>query len=145
MQLGLAGDGRLRAVISLGDDLDPAQMISSTGPPASVCLRLWTILKPGSVPPDFLICVTADKAGEKLHAVVSREQVDAQPKRVGTAQLSMASASQLTLKFGRSMVGGPRKNVYFAAEATKRACPRLSCVDTAPDAPRTGTLKLSTK
>jgi hypothetical protein len=141
LQLGLASDGRLRAVISLAKALDPKDLLSDSGPPGSICLRLWTQTTPGTVPPDFLVCVTADK-NAKLRATISQERVNAQPLRVGDAVLSRASSKQLVLKFARSRVGSPKKTIRFAVEATKRGCTRVSCVDTLPNAPTTATLKL---
>jgi hypothetical protein len=142
-QLGLASDGRLRAAITLVDNLNPADMLSASGPPGSICLRLWSLTKPVGIPPDFLVCVTADK-DSKLRATISAEQVDAQPKRVGPAQVTKASARTLVIKFARSAVGSPAKSIDFAVEATKRGCTRVSCVDTAPDAPKVATLTLTT-
>jgi hypothetical protein len=45
------------------------------------------------------------------------------------------------VRFSQTVVGRP-KTIRFAGEATKPGCPRTSCVDTAPDAPKTATLKL---
>lgn len=142
VQLGVAGDGRLRAAVTVGETLVPRRLLAKTGPPGSVCLRLWTLTKPVGIPPDFLVCVTADKDG-RLRATISAEQVDAQPRRIGPAQVTTASARTLVLKFGRTAVGDPQKSIRFAAEATKPGCTRISCVDTVPDAPKTATLKLT--
>lgn len=141
VQLGLASDGRLRAAVTLAEAIEPKALLARSGPPGSICLRLWTLTKPVGIPPDFLVCVTADKAG-KLRATISAEQVDAQPRRIGPAQVTKASSRTLVLKFGRSAVGDPASAIRFAAEATKPGCERTSCVDTAPDAPATLTLKL---
>ncbi len=141
VQLGLASDGRMRAVMTLQDALDPKKLLPSSGPPGSICLRLWTLTTPGTVPPDFLVCVTADEDA-KLRATISAERVNAQPRRVGAAALSRSSNRTLVLKFARSRVGSPTKTVRFAAEATKPGCVRVTCVDTVPDAPKTASLKL---
>jgi hypothetical protein len=141
VQLGRASDGRLRGAITLTRALDPKELLAKSGPPGSVCLRLWTLTKPVGIPPDFLVCVTSDRRG-RLRATVSAEQVDAQPRRVGAAAVSRASARTLVVKFSRSAVGRPEKTVAVAAEATRPGCTRPSCVDVAPDAPNTMTLKL---
>jgi len=141
-QLGVASDGRLRAAITLADELDPADMLSKDGPPGAICLRLWTRTKPVGIPPDFLVCATADKDA-KLRATISSERVDAQPQRVGSAVVTRSSPRTIVLKFGRSAVGSPKKSILWAAEANKRGCTRVSCIDTAPDAPKTLTLKLA--
>lgn len=141
VSLGVASDGRLRAAITARRAIDPKTLLAKSGPPGSVCLRLWTLTKPVGIPPDFLVCVTADK-NAKLRATISAEQVDRQPRRVGPAQLSRSGKRTLVLKFGRSSVGSPTTAIEFAAEATKTGCIRVSCVDTAPDAPKTATLTL---
>jgi hypothetical protein len=143
VSLGIADDGRLRAAITAAKAIDPKALLARSGPPGSVCLRLWTLTKPVGIPPDYLVCVTANKDG-KLRATISAEQVDAQPRRVGPAQLTRSGSRTLVLKFGRSTVGSPKSRISFAAEATKTGCIRVSCVDTAPDAPKTGTLRLTT-
>jgi hypothetical protein len=137
----LAPDGRLRAAITTAKALDPKSLLAESGPPGSICLRLWTLTDPGTVPPDFLVCVTSDADG-KLRATISAERVNAQPHRIGPASLSRASSRTLVLKFARSRVGSPKKTVRFAVESTKRGCTRISCVDTLPNAPATATLKL---
>jgi hypothetical protein len=142
LQLGVAADGRLRAVVTLGAALDPKSLLASSGPPGSICLRLWTQTEPGTVPPDYLVCVTADKDA-KLRATISQERVNAQPRKVGAAALSRKSSKNLVLKFARSRVGSPKKTIRFAVEATKTGCTRVTCVDTLPNAPTTATLKLS--
>jgi hypothetical protein len=141
LQLGLASDGRLRAAITLAKSLDPKSLLADKGPPGSICLRLWTLTEPGTVPPDFLVCVTADKDA-KLRATISGERVNAQPQRIGSASLSRKSSRTLVLKFARSRVGTPKKTVRFAVESTKRGCTNVTCVDTLPNAPATATLKL---
>ncbi len=141
LQLGVGSDGRLRAVVTLAKALDPKSLRAKSGPPGSVCLRLWTLTAPGTVPPDFLVCVTADKDG-KLRATISGERVNAQPRRIGSAALSRKSSRTLVLKFARSRVGNPKETIRFAVESTKPGCTRVSCVDTLPNAPATATLKL---
>jgi hypothetical protein len=141
LQLGLAGDGRLRAVISLAGSLNPKSLLADSGPPGSICLRLWTLTDPGTVPPDFLVCITAGKDA-KLRATISAERVNAQPRRIGAAAVSRKSSRSLVLKFARSRVGSPKKTIKFAVESNKPGCTRVSCVDTLPNAPTTATLKL---
>jgi hypothetical protein len=141
VQLGRASDGRLRGAITLAKPFRPKDLLASSGPPGSLCLRLWTLTRPVGIPPDFLVCITADPKG-RLRGTVSAEQVDAQPRRIGPARVSRASSRTLVVKFSRSAVGRPEKTVAVAAEATRPGCSRPSCVDVAPDAPRTMTLKL---
>lgn len=134
-------DGRLRAGISLAADLAPKDLVAKSGPPGSVCLRVYTSTKPGVLPPDYLVCVTADATGKTLRGTVMAEQVNALPKKVGTAAISRTSKRSLVMRFSQSVVGKPSV-VQFAAEATRAGCVRVSCVDTLPDAPKTAKLTL---
>jgi hypothetical protein len=47
----------------------------------------------------------------------------------------------VTLRFSQTAIGKPA-TLYVAAETTRPGCPRGSCIDLAPDAPKTLTLKL---
>ena len=62
VSLGRASDGRLRASLTLAESWEASDLEASTGPPGSICLRIWTVAEAPDNPPDFLICVTA--AGE---------------------------------------------------------------------------------
>ena len=46
VSLRLASDGRLRAVITIADKISPNTMLARTGPPGSVCLKVWTDAEP---------------------------------------------------------------------------------------------------
>jgi len=138
--LGRGADGRLRAAISLAGDLDAADLRSDEGPPGSLCLRLWTVSAPPNMPADFLVCVTA-KDETSLRGKVLREDLDGQPDRVADATVRRRGKRVLIVSFSQSSVGRPAR-LRFAAEATKAGCPRQSCVDVAPDAPRTALLRV---
>jgi len=134
-------DGRLRAGISLAAELEPKDLVARSGPPGSVCLRLYTSTRPGALPPDYLVCVTADARGRTLRGTVLAEQVNALPKKVGTAAISRTSSRSVVMRFSQRAIGGP-SIIRFAAEATRAGCIRASCVDTLPDAPKTSKLTL---
>ncbi len=134
-------DGRLRAGISLAAELEPRDLVARSGPPGSVCLRLYTSAGPGLLPPDYLVCVTADAKGRTLRGTVLAEQVNALPKKVGTAAISRTSSSSVVIRFSQRVIGGPSV-IRFAAEATRAGCIRAGCVDTLPDAPKTQKLTL---
>ncbi|WP_354697823.1 hypothetical protein DSM112329_03468 [Paraconexibacter sp. AEG42_29] len=140
VSLQRASDGRLRAGMSFGADLAPKDLVAKSGPPGSACLRLYTATTPGVLPPDYLICVTADAKGTKLRASILAEQVNKLPKRVGSATVTRPSKRSMVLRFSQSAVGKPAI-IRFAAEATKPGCIKASCVDTVPNAP--GTKKLT--
>lgn len=138
--LGRSSDGRLRAAFSLAADLEISDLRSDDGPPGSLCLRLWTVADPPNEPADFLVCVTA-KAANTLRGTVLREDLDGQPDRVAEAKVRRRGDRVLIVSFSQSAIGRPRR-LRFAAEATKAGCPRQSCVDVAPQSPRTALLRL---
>lgn len=136
------GDGRLRATITLAAKLSTKDLVAKSGPPGSLCLRLYTRATPGVLPPDYLVCVTADAKGRRLRGTVLAEQVNALPKRVGRASVSQTkSRRSVIVRFSQTSVGRPSV-IRFAAESTRAGCPRLSCVDTLPNAPGTSKLLL---
>lgn len=141
LSLQRADDGRLRAGLTFADDLTPKRLVAKSGPPGSVCLKLFTNTKPGVLPPDFLICVTSDAKGTKLRASILAEQVNKLPKKVGTATITRPSRRSMVLRFSQSSVGRPAI-IQFAAEATRPGCTKAGCVDTLPDAPGTAELTL---
>jgi hypothetical protein len=61
--------------------------------------------------------------------------------RAGAAIVGRTSDRTMTLRFSQTVVGRP-KTIDFIAEATKPGCMRVSCVDTAPEAPKTATFRL---
>ncbi|MEA2290176.1 MAG: hypothetical protein QOD55_2173 [Solirubrobacteraceae bacterium] len=140
VQLGRAPDGRLRAALTLAAPWRVRDLPALSGPPGSLCLRLWTRGEPAGVPADHLVCVTADETGHRL-----RGSVLAQPgtelRRVGGATLARSSTRTVVMRFSQSAIGRPA-TVRFAAEATKPGCAIPACVDTAPNAPATATLTL---
>lgn len=139
--LARGSDGRLRATVSLAAALSPADLLSDDGPPGSVCLRLWTASRPPSLPADYLVCATAQDA-KTLRATVVKEDKDGLPDRAGAATVSLRAGRIVILRFSQSAIQRP-KTIRFAAEATRAGCPRMSCVDTVPDAPGTATFRLS--
>jgi hypothetical protein len=146
VQLGRASDGRLRGALTLAAawraaDLLPARGAEQPAPPGSLCLRLWTVSPTRATAADFLACVTADARGERLRGSVLREGEDGMLTRVASATVARTSRRTVTLRFAQSAVGRPAR-IRFAGETTRPGCVRTSCVDTAPDAPRTATLVL---
>lgn len=138
--LGRGSDGRLRATFSLAAKLTPADLRAASGPPGSLCLRLWTASNPPNEPDDFLACVTT-QTDDTLRGTVMREDLDGQPDRVGSASVSLRDGRIMIMRFSQSAIGRPA-TIRFAAEATRAGCARTSCIDTAPDAPKTATFKL---
>ncbi|MBI5104201.1 MAG: hypothetical protein HZB46_04310 [Solirubrobacterales bacterium] len=110
------------------------------GPPGSVCVRVWTSSDPPDEPPDFLVCATADEGGQ-LRGSVLRERPNQLPERVAKAVVSRPSGRTVTLRFSQSSVGRPAA-VDVSAETSRAGCPRVTCIDTAPDAPDTDRLRI---
>jgi hypothetical protein len=64
------------------------------------------------------------------------------PKPVkGTVAVSRPTKRSITLRFSQSAIGRPA-TVRFVVEATRAGCPRISCTDRAPAAPRAALLRL---
>jgi len=143
VQLGKAPDGRLRAVITAAGEWSTADLVARDGgPPGSLCMRLYTVAtKVEGAVPEHLVCVTADRAGEKLRASVLKERPNDLPEHTAVATVSRSSEKSVVIKFSQTSIGKPA-SVRFAAESTRAGCVRTSCVDAAPTPPRVGTFKL---
>ena len=140
-QIGLASDRRVRFALTLAAPWQPKDLIAASGPPGSLCVRLWTVTKPGTTPPDYLACATARADGETMRGTVFKTQPGEQLSKAGPAIVGRTSDRTMTLRFSQTVVGRP-KTIDFIAEATKPGCTRVSCVDTTPEAPKTATFKL---
>ena len=138
--LGRGSDGRLRATFSLAAKLTPSDLRATSGPPGSLCLRMWTTSEPPNQPEDYLACVTA-QPDDTLRGTVTKENLDGLPNKVGTASVSLRDGRIVILRFSQSAIARPA-TIQFAAEGTRAGCARTSCIDTAPDAPATATFKL---
>ena len=133
IQLGVASDGRLRAVVTLTEKVDPRNLLARSGPPGSVCVKIWTAAgaDPAVSPADRLVCVTARTADE-LRASVLRQRAARLPERVASADVGTnESRRSLIVRFAQSTLGRPEL-IRFAVESTSRGCPRVSCVDQVP-------------
>jgi hypothetical protein len=127
-------DGRLRAVITLAGTIVPATLLASSGPPGSICVKVWTArdADPKTMPPDRLVCVTA-RSKDKLRASVYRQSTPGPPTRVGSASVGLnASGRSLVVRISQSALGRPAL-IRFALESTRPGCARVSCIDLAPD------------
>jgi hypothetical protein len=140
VKLGRAADGRLRAAITLAAPWRMRDLPADSGPPGSLCLRLWTRTEPKSTFPDDLVCVTADAEGRHMTGSVLVER-DGDLRRVADVAIARSSTRTVVLRFSQTAVGRP-DSIRFAAEATPPGCPRPACVDTAPNAPAVATLTL---
>jgi hypothetical protein len=140
-QLGLASDRRVRIALTLAAPWQPKDLLAREGPPGSLCVRLWTVTKPGAAPPDYLVCATARADAETMRGTVFRSRPGEELARAGAAIVGRTSDRTMTLRFSQTLVGRP-KTIDFIAEVTKPGCTRVSCVDTAPEAPKTATFRI---
>jgi hypothetical protein len=132
--LDLASDGRLRAVITVADKLDPSAMLAKIGPPGSVCLKIWTSADadPTATPADHLVCVTA-QSKDVLRASVLTQTAPGSPARTGAADVHLNSSGRsLVVRIAQSSLGRPTL-LSFAVESTRPGCERVTCIDEAPD------------
>jgi hypothetical protein len=133
--LQLASDGRLRAVVTFAAKVTPKDMLAKTGPPGSVCLRIWTDpdADPAAARPDHLVCVTADKDA-KLRAGVFEQRDSGLPHRAAAANVTAnPSGRSFVVRVSQSALGRPAL-IRIAFESTRPGCDRVSCIDNAPDA-----------
>ena len=143
LKLGLAANGRLRAAVTFADKVTPADLLAKSGPPGSVCLRVWTTADadPKSTRPDRLVCVTA-RTNTKLRASVLGQDDPGLPRRVGPASVaSSKSGRSLILSIAQRRLGRPAR-IRYALESTQPGCDRTSCIDTTPAAPATRRFRL---
>jgi hypothetical protein len=140
-QLGLSSDRRIRVALTLAAGWVARDLIANQGPPGSLCVRMWTVTKPGAAPPDYLACITARADAETTHGSVMKTVPGGALQRVASAIVGRTSDRTVTMRFSQTAVGKP-KTITFAAEATKPGCARVSCVDTAPDDAKTATFRV---
>lgn len=140
LTLGRAADGRLVSVLTLATPWADGDLLADAGPPGSLCLRLWTVSVPPDQPPDYLVCVTADKDGA-LRGSVLRERANALPQKVAAAAVSRRSERTITVRFSQTSIGRPAA-LQVAAEASRPNCLRVTCIDGAPDAPSVRRMEL---
>ena len=143
VSVGRSPDGRLRASITMAQAWSPRDLLGRDGaPPGSICLRVWLgNHRPSSTPPDDLVCMTVAADNDRLKASVQRERPNDLPERVADATATKPTARTATLRFAQSALGRPA-SFRFGIEARKGGCRRLDCLDTAPDAPRSGRVSL---
>ena len=132
--LKLAGDGRLRVAVTFARKIDPRAMLARSGPPGSVCLKVWTEedADPEATRPDRLVCVTP-RTRDELRASVYQQTAPGLPKHIGSASVRVSrSARSLVLRVSQTALGRPAL-IRFGVESTRPGCARVTCVDQAPD------------
>ncbi len=167
VRFGTGPDGRLRAIVTMAGTWHNSDLLAgaSGGPPGSICLRLWTKADPTAEPPDRLVCATAQATATAgaAQATTTTTTTPARAPEPGlraevltesaggslVATKARATATRptrrsVTLRFSQGAIGRPA-TVRFVVEATRAGCPRTSCTDRAPEAPRTALLRLRKK
>jgi len=138
----VAPDRRLRATISTFSAWANTDLFAGSGPPGSVCLRLWATSRPARLSPaDYLVCATVAPDGHTLRGAVLANRAHGLPRRVGTAAVVRATPRSIILRFGQSAVGRPQR-LSFAAESTRGGCSTVGCVDVLPEGGGAGLLVL---
>ena len=108
-QLGLASDRRVRIALTLAAPWQPKDLLAREGPPGSLCVRLWTVTKPGATPPDFLVCATSRADGETMRGTVFKTQPGEELAKAGLAIVGRTSDRTMTLRFSQTLVGAARR------------------------------------
>jgi hypothetical protein len=135
VSVGLGPDGRIRASMTMAAPWVPRDLLSDSGPPGTICLRIWLGgRRPSAGQPNYLVCATVGADNERLRASVLRERSGRLPERVVAAAAAKPSARTAVVRFGQTAIGKP-KALRFSVETAPGGCGRLACTDTAPDAP----------
>lgn len=141
--LDLASDGRLRIAVTFATKVTAKTMLAKSGPPGSVCARVWTAPDADATAtrPDRLVCVTADK-DEKLRGGVYTQPDARLPRRSAAATVTANIARGIfSIRVSQSALGRPAL-IRFSIESTRPGCDRTSCIDTVPDGGATRRFRL---
>jgi len=142
-KLSVDSHKHLRVAVTFAGTVTPSDMLAASGPPGSVCMRIWTATDadPASQRPDRLACVTA-RSKTKLRARVFKQDGPGLPKRVATATVSRSKSNRsLVILITPKSLGDPRR-VRIGVESTAAGCDRPTCIDTVPAAPATRRFRL---
>jgi hypothetical protein len=128
------------------DPFRPADLGDPNGPPGSICLDIWTTRQPGDSPPNYDVCVTADRRGRHFRGSVSRHGAGDRARKIGRARVEHPAARRLVIRFDPDLIRRPSSYLWRAeSRAFAPGCRRpTGCEDTAPNAPRTVRTKLGT-
>jgi hypothetical protein len=119
--------------------------IDADGPPGTVCVNIWTTRTPRKQPPNYDVCVTADRSRTKLRAAVSRNKSGGGFRRVGSARAELTSPRRLVLRFDPDRIGRPASYRWSTQVTTfERGCKKhLGCQDFAPKSGRSVRTRLA--
>jgi hypothetical protein len=133
-------DGRLRGEVTMRRAWGAAELQARD----SVCLKLYVAAEPDAEPPEYLVCITAPREGDRLIGRVLRNRANGLPRTVARATVTRPSGRTAFLRFTQRAIGRPA-SVRFSAESLTHGerCPAgVGCMDVAPDAPATRMFRL---
>ena len=134
---------RLRVAMTFTGAVKPADLLASSGPPGSFCVRIWTATDadPAAQRPNRLACVTA-RTKSALRGRVFKQDGPGLPETVANLSVSRTKSNRsFVIRITPASLGNPRR-VRLGVESTRPGCDRVSCVDTAPAAPTTRLFRL---
>ena len=107
--------------------------VQAHGPPGTICVNIWTSRTPWEASPNFDVCVTGNRARNKLVASVSRLGPRGSVRRVGSASARLASPTRLFIRFDPDLIRRPAAYRWSVHVTTfERGCTRRGCQDVAP-------------
>ena len=141
-QIGLASDRRVRFALTLAAPWQPKDLIARRGA-AGLAVRAPVDGDQARRHAARLPRVRDGARRRRDHARHRLQDASRASSWPGPALAIVGRTSDrtMTLRFSQTLVGRP-KTIDFIAEATKPGCTRVSCVDTAPEAPKTATFRL---
>lgn len=127
---------RLAHIIRFHRPISPRNFrnaVAEYGPPGSVCINVWTTRTPGDASPNFDVCVSGNRARNRLVASVSRLGAGGSVRRVGNASAQLTSARRMVVRFDPDLIRRPAGYRWSINVTTfERGCTRRGCRDAAP-------------
>ncbi|MGH2840059.1 MAG: hypothetical protein ACRDKY_04450 [Solirubrobacteraceae bacterium] len=143
VKLSVDSKKRLRVAVTFTAAVKPADMLATSGPPGSFCVRIWTDVQadPNNQRPDRLACVTA-RSRTALRGRVYEQDGPGLPETVANVGVSSSKSNRsFVIRITPESLGSPTR-VRLAVESTRPGCERTSCIDTVPAAPTTRRFRL---
>lgn len=126
-------------VVRAHEAFRPRDLRSREGPPGSICLNLWTTRVPAEAPPNYEVCVTADRRGRAFQASVARHGRSGAVRRAGPAKVEQPSSRRVEVRFDPARIRRPASYRWTAQATTfgEGCSAAAGCEDFAPDRPKT--------
>ena len=137
---------RLVHIVRLHGRISPRNFrnaVQEHGPPGTVCVNMWTSRTPWEASPNYDVCVTGNRARNKLVASVSRLGRRGSVHRVGSAAARLDSPTRLFIRFDPDLIRRPAAYRWSVHVTTfERGCARRGCQDVAPRRGRSVRMRL---